>query len=428
MKHKRMIGRAAACLLSLCLAAALFLPTFSAENYNDEWVADYENMKKHVTPIYTVPTLFKNDTAYSNNRRFPLVVQGGIDYIPIEMFSGMANISVNAGYSVTNFYITNSKAKTYISFDAENDLVTTQELTPYKLVTKLFYDTRYVPAKEVADVLKLTVEVYNDPENGVYALRLSDGKQKLSFAEVIKNYSPIKKSDTAETPPEKTPDTDNTPAVTPDKTPDTEKTPDKTNEPPDIGRRTVYLSFDVTSYPYIGTILQTLEKENLTAAFFVSPADIPEQSDAIRMILSYGQPLGILLGRTDPAGDYAAGVENLSLVAKCTTHLVRFTGGSRSTTLSDEQYKALIEENGLRVWDYNVSATDSAVMYDTVYSSLYSLAGTYGTELAILRLYPGRYTPQTLSRLSTLFGQKKQLTPAALTESAGPVYYRKIKD
>lgn len=426
----KQFGKIALCLLSLCLTLALISPTLSSSvpdrSYNDEWVADYENMKKHVTPIYTVPTLFKNDAAYANNRRFPLVVQDGIEYVPIEMFSGLSGISVNAGYSVTNFYITNSKAKTYISFDAENDLVTTQALTTYKLVTKIFYDTRYVPAKEVADVLKLTVEVYNDPENGVYALRLADGKQKLTFAEVIKNYSPIKKNPLEDNPVD-SPDTEDTPAPQPDEKDNSVVTPEKTEEKPDIGKRTVYFSADVTSYPYIGAILQTLEREELTCAFFVSPSDILTHADDIRKILVYGQPIGILLGKTDPEKDYAEGIENLSLVAKCTTRLVRFNGGSRTAVLTDDRYKTFIENSGLCVWDYNISAPDSAGLYDALYSSLYSLSGAYGTDVAIFRFYPGRYTAQTITRFSTLFKQKKQLTPVSLTETAKPIFYRKIK-
>ena len=417
----RTVRRLLSAFLSLLLFLSLPLPVFGAESYNDEWVADYENMKKHVTPIYTVPTLFKNDAAYGNNRRFPLVVQDNIEYVPLEMFMGLSEITVNAGYSTTNFYINNSKTHTYISFDTVNDLVTTKSLTPYTLVTKLFYQTRYVPAKEVADVLGITTEVYNDPENGVYALRFSDGKQKLSFAEVIKNYSPIKKTDTEQDPPKQPDETEKNPD-------NTEPQPPQTEDKPDIGRRTIYFSIDVTDYSSVGTILKTLEKENLSCAFFVSPDDILRHPDDIRKILVYGQPIGILLGQTDPVGDYAKGKENLSLVAKCTTHMVRFAGGSRYCTLSDAQYKEFINREGLRIWDYNISAADSAGMYDTVYGTLYSLSSSYGTELALIRLYPGRNTTSTLTRLAELIKQKRQLTAGVYSETSPGVYYRKIKE
>lgn len=419
MKNKKRAARLFSLVTALCLALTLCFSVYGAENYNDEWVAEYENMKTHVTPIYTVPTLFKNDAAYGNNRRFPLVVQGGIEYVPIEMFSGLSGISVNAGYSTTNFYITNSKTRTYISFDAENDLVTTKSLTPYTLVTKIFYQTRYVPAREVAEVLGITTETYNDPENGVYALRFSDGKQKLTFAEVIKNYSPIKKTDT-ETEEKTENPTDEKPPVE-------EPTP-QPEEKPDIGRRTVYISFDVTAYGEIGSILKTLERKNLSCAFFVSPDDILTHADDIRKILVYGQSLGILLGRDDPVGDYARGKENLALVAKCTTHTVRFSGGSRYGTLSDDAYRDFIERESLRVWDYNISANDSAALYDTVYNALYALSSAYGTETAVIRLYPGRNTVRALSRLADLIEQKRQLSAGIFSETSPGIFYRKIKN
>lgn len=406
----------------LILLAAFAFPISAAESYNDDWVADYENMKKHITPIYTVPTLFKNDASFSNNRRFPLVVQNNIEYVPLEMFSGLSGISVIANYSTTNFYITNSADNSYISFDAENDLVTSTGLQTYTLVTKLFYDTRYVPAKAVADVLGIAVEVYNDPDNGVYALRFTDGKQKLTFAEVIKMYSPIKKTDPA---PDNPPDTE----TVPKEEPPTVVDPSEKQEPtatPDIGRRTVYLSADVTRYDYLPSFLATLTREGVDCTFFVSPQDILYYPDEIRQILTGGFPLGFLLDPNDPEADYIEGRENLYLVAKCTTRLVRFPSGSRSCTLSNEEYRVFVERFGLSVWDYNISVTDTASMYETLYTDLYELSSRYRTETAIVRLYIGRNGASTIRRYAALLKQKRQLVPRVIRENEAPIFYRRI--
>lgn len=418
MKYKSRF-RAAVIGLAVWMALLFCLPAGSV-SYNDEWVAGYENMKEQITPVYTVPTLFKNDAAFGNNRRFPLVVQNRVEYVPLEMFSGLSGISVNAGYSPTNFYITNSKNKSFISFDAENDLVTTQDLQTYELSTKLFYDTRYVPAAQVAQVLGIGVEIYDSPEDGVYALRFTDGKQKLSFAEVIKMYSPIKKTEaTAETKPEET---------KPDPQPDSS---DKTGEQetvPDMEERTVYLSADVTDYIYLDAFLSALEQERTACAFFVSPGDILTHADGIRQILTAGHPVGLLLGKTNPEEEYQKGLENLYLIAKCTTRLVRFSGGSRSTApqISDEAYKSFVEKNGLCVWDYNISVADSAGMYDTLYHALYSLRRSYGTKTAVIRLLPGRNSGGAITKYAALLRQKPQLSPAKLQETAEPISYRRI--
>lgn len=398
----------------LILLSSLIVPAF-AESYNDDWVADYENMKKHVTPIYTVPTLFKNDAAFANNRRFPLVVQNNIEYVPLEMFSGLSGISVTANYSTTNFYITNSADNSYISFDAENDLVTSTGLQTYTLVTKLFYDTRYVPAKTVADVLGITVEVYNNPDDGVYALRFTDGKQKLTFAEVIKMYSPIKKTDTP---------IDNTENETPP--PITPTEPEQPTAAPDIGRRTIYLSADVTQYEYLSSMLGTLTREGVDCAFFVSPQDILRYPDRIRQILTAGHELGLLLDPNDPETDYIEGRDNLYLVSKRTTHLVRFPNGSRSCPLSNEDYVSFVERYGLSVWDYNISVNDSSDMYEKLYTDLNELSSRYRTETAIVRLYVGRNGAATVRRYAALLEQKRQLTPRAIRESEEPIFYRRI--
>ena len=142
-----------------------------------------------------VPTLYKNDSAFSNSRRFPLVVQNNIHYVPIELFLSVADVSLTYGYSATFFYLAREDGSRYISFDVENNMVTTHDLKTYSLETKIFYNTRYLPAKEVASVLGIKLEIYDDPIQSVYALRVSDSNAKLSFSELIKMYAPIKKDD-----------------------------------------------------------------------------------------------------------------------------------------------------------------------------------------------------------------------------------------
>lgn len=374
---------------SLCTTSAFFS---RADEYNDAWLLEYANIRQASTDETVVPNLFKNDTAFSNNKRFPLVVHDNVHYVPVEMFLGLADTRLNYGYSSEYFYLSREKSSRYISFDVENNLVTTHNLDPYTLETKLFYSTRYVPAAEVAKVLGITMEIYENREEGVYALRLSDSKAKLSFSELVKIYSPIKKED-APKPPE---------VVTP---------PDNPITTPEIGSRYLHLSFDVTDYRYIAQILSFLEYNvaKSTFTFFVYPDDILTHSDEIRSILAYGQNVGLLLDAKDPEGSLKNGRENLRLVAKCSTRLVRFPTGSTSVELDNESFKNFVKQNGVRVWDYNISAADGANMYDKMYSELYNLYSSRGTALAIIRITPGANTVSSLRKLFESVRAKDQL-------------------
>ena len=379
--------------LILVTAFCISTPLFTrADEYNDAWLLEYANIRNAATDENVVPTLFKNDTAFSNNKRFPLVVHNNVHYVPLEMFLGLADTRLNYGYSSDYFYLSREKSSRYISFDVENNLVTTHNLDPYTLETKLFYSTRYVPAAEVAKVLGITMEIYENKADGVYALRLSDSKAKLSFSELVKIYSPIKKEEHTD-PPE---------VVTP---------PDNPVITPEIGSRYIYLSVDVTDYRNIPRILTFLEYNvtRSTFTFFVHPDDILAHPDEIRAILAHGQNVGLLLDAKNPEESLKNGRENLRLVAKCSTRLVRFPTGSATVELDEVAYDDFVTKYGLCVWDYNISATDGYTMYDKMYAELYDLYTMRGTTLAVIRITPGANTVSALSKLFESVRAKDQL-------------------
>lgn len=99
--------------------------------------------------------------------------------------------------------------------------------------------------------------------------------------------------------------------------------------------------------------------------------------------------------------------------------------GSRNVPLTDEEYTAFVEGNGLCVWDYNISVGDSSYMYDTVYNELYNLSIKSGTTNAVIRITPGRYTSAALKRLSSLIENKNQLALISYDETSNPFVYRK---
>lgn len=378
---------------TVSIFAALVSDLAYGDEYNDAWFNEYANISKTATDENVVPNLFKNDTAFENYKRFPLVVHNNVHYVPLEMFLGLADTRLTYGYSSDYFYLSRERSSRYISFDVENNLVTTHNLDPYTLETKIFHSTRYIPVAEVAKVLGITMEIYENRDEGVYALRLSDSKAKLSFSELVKIYSPIKKDE-----PPLVPDKPDPPVVDPVVT-------------PEIGNRSIYLSADVTDFRFVKPVLSLLEynvaKNSFT--FFVAPSDILKHPDEIRRIISAGQNVGFLLDAEDPSASFEDARENLLLVAKCSSRLVRFSVGSGAVKLSDEEYAAFVEKYGVRVWDYNISSADKPDMYEKMYGELYNLASTRGTTRAVFRITPGTNTVSALRRLFESVRSKDQL-------------------
>ena len=406
---KRIIGLIMTAIMLFALfATALFSGRVSG-NYtdNDAWFREYENVKEKSIPYYTVPTLFKNDESFKNHRRFPLVVHNNVHYVPIEMFSGLSGIKITNSY-MQSFYITNESNNSYISFDVVNNLAITNLYDSYPLETKIFYQTRYIPAQHVADALGIKMEIHDDRRAGVYSLRLSDKRAKLSFGELIRMYSPIKKDQEGK-------------EQTGEKT-ETQKAPAS-----EIGPRSIYLTYNVKSFYYIPDILKTLEKNKAHATFFISPDDILENPDGIRQIIAYGQSIGFLLDPKNPTESFADAKENLRLVAKRTSRAVRFSGGSYSCTLNDNDYRDFVTERGLLVWDYNVSATDSDAMYQKVYDGLYGLAKEGARATAVLCMFPGKNTASVTNELCNLVKSKSQLNFAVHSDISEPLAYRKVK-
>lgn len=389
-------------IFALILALSLVFPLcvwVSGYEINDAWVLEYENMREKTSPGYRVPTLFKNDRSFTNHHRFPLVVKNNIHYVPLEMFSGFSGIRITSGHS-SNFYITNNNDGRYISFDTDKNLASTDRFESYELETKIFHSTRYVPAQHVADALGIKVEIFADAENSIYALRFSDSKAKLSVAEVIKMYTPIKKDTAGEqnNPPENVP----------------------TQPTPEIGSRNIYLSFNVNSYYNITEILRTLSKNSVSAVFFVRPDDILIHPDAVRQIIAYGQNIGFLIDGDYAQSDLLEAKENLRLVSKRTSRLVRFDTGSTGVNMTKDEYKNFVQENGLCVWDWNIHAGDYENSYDTIYDSLYKL----GITTAVVRILPGKNTSATINSLCNLVSSKKQLRFYDCNEITAPLSYR----
>ena len=197
-KTNRFGKRFGALLASVCLAAG-FLTLPSSQTlalYNDAVYDSYKNMNRSENASgaarYVVPNLYRQDASYTNVKSFPLVVSGGVSYVPLDIFALYSYLEVVYGKISYSFYINNTKNGHYIAFDIDNGTTTTDSGETLDIESKLFYRTYYVPAKEVCDVLGLNFEFYDNADDGICAARISDSKAKYTLTELVKMYSPTK--------------------------------------------------------------------------------------------------------------------------------------------------------------------------------------------------------------------------------------------
>jgi|GEM_PF-1075836 Predicted xylanase/chitin deacetylase len=418
--------------------------------YNDEKFNDYENMRdKGGSVKYTVPNLFREDIPFPNVQKYPLVVQGGINYVPLEMFFYFSNITLNTDLAGGNFYISNDKTGAYISSNVKTDVVATHLKRTITLPTRIFYSTRYVPAKDVCAIIGLTCEVYDNPTDGVYVLRISDSSAKYDFSELIKMYSPVKvveptPSNNVTTPPVTVqPTPDNPPATEPPATtrPVTGGSPGKVETKPiEYDARTIYLTFENLPNENTGKILDLLAKYNLKATFFCEGNKMLQYPELVRRIVAEGHSIGIHsmdhnseFIESSPENflsDIQKTNEVLSLLTKRKTRLYRAPEGLKNTLRTDSRWKDAAAAAGMCVWDWNINSYDyykgentTAKIYNRVVNSLSSLNDSHGTTVAAIRFHSEKETISALEKLLPFLKSIKSYTTKAIDETTPQINF-----
>ena len=172
---------------------------------NDAKFSSYVNMGKNAEDNgYEIPHLFRQDGVYSNMHKFPLVVQNGVEYVPLSVFILYPYVEVNYSRTDDNFFLLNTKNNHYISFNVSEGIASTHEGDLLKMPTPIFNKTRYIPARTVAVVLGFVCETYDDKQNGIYAFRVSDGRSKKTLSDLMSPYVEkyISKKEDVQNPPD----------------------------------------------------------------------------------------------------------------------------------------------------------------------------------------------------------------------------------
>ena len=268
-KHVRLL--AFFCVLAL-LFSLMLVPSASD---NDARFDSYINMGENaIANDYAIPNLFRQDGVYSNIQRFPLVVKGGVEYVPLSAFILYSYVEVNYSKTGENFFLVNNNNNHYISFNVEQGVASTYDGDLIKLPVLIFNKTRYIPARTVAIVLGFSCETYDDKENGIYAFRVYDGKSKKTLAELVAPYADaylaqIKTSEPLPPPP-----------------PVVQEDPLESMAP-----RRVALCYTNLEYGDMNTIMRTLDAYGVRASFGVTKEDVVSRNDLVRRIFVSGHNL-----------------------------------------------------------------------------------------------------------------------------------------
>lgn len=326
---------------------------------NDARFASYVNMGENVEKNgYVVPNLFRQDSVYSNVQKFPLVVQNGVEYVPLSMFILYSNVDVNYSKTGENFFLVNNNNNRYISFNVEEGIASTHDGDLLKLPVVVFNKTRYVPARTVAIVLGFTCETYDDAQKGIYAFRISDGRSKNTLSQLIQPYIQAwDESRSKDDPP----------------------TPPIQQEDPldNVAPRRIALCYANVSYSDTSAILGVLDGYRIKASFSVTEEDILERTSLVRDIYVSGHSL---LVTADVEGDtpeecaenYINGLEKankaLVKILNKKTRMCALPFDVNEETVKSAAFVQAVQKAGYVLFAPNTDTDDSAGYSGSAYN------------------------------------------------------------
>ena len=433
---KKFLRRAASLLLAAFFVffCALLPSSRGYALYNDAKYDSYNNMNgtSGTHAQYIVPNLYRQDASYTNVKTFPLVVSGSVEYFPLDIFALYSYLDVVYSKMAYGFYINNTNNGHYVAFDVENGATTTYDLQSADLEAKIFYQTYYVPAREVCEILGMRFESYDDPEGGIRAARISDSRAKYTLTELVDIYSPKKN----------TPETDDNSQKPGPKNPDTseQQEPDNTTQPPKqaeedpylkVGTRNLYITVENAPNANTDRIISALDRHGKKAIFFLEGEAIKTYPETARKIITSGHAVGIyfkvtgeegeLLGAEDIISSIDAANDALWLVAKRKTRFVRAESGY-ADGLKEEELAEELKKAGYVSYDYSLSAGDASGGAQRAYSSLIeSIVGSRPSQQRTLFLRFGSYSAsasviESLLEFSEKYSQIKIMSTDEYTE------------
>lgn len=334
-------------------------------------------------------------------------------YVPAMIFKEFGYEIRTSSKSVT---IASPSGEKYISFSTkDNEKAYTPERKEFYLRSYWFaHGVLGVPVSAVCEYFGLSFEMFPTDaknEDDAKAIRISSGRNKYGFTDLLKNYNPSLLPLVTTAPPE-------------------------TTKPSDLPARAylIYLTFEDVPNGYTEQILDLLDEYGYKATFFLNGDALKSNADIVQRIISSGHSVG-LHTMTRDSRYFARDIQNfidelrqenelLYDLFRVTTRLVRAPDGSRTKTfvISPEEGK-LIESLGYIIWDFNVETYDDAG-YSASRVADNAIEGIVQNEVPVLRFHSNATTVKALGTvLEYIKSHSDQFSVAPITPAAQNVSF-----
>lgn len=403
------IRRIISAVICVCIFASSMLFLHTSAAYNDKEFEKYINL----TENSSVPNLFRNDSVFGSYKKYPPVISGGIEYVPLEIFYGLSGVNVTFSADSTNFYIQNKRNSKYLSFSIPGNYAVSNNRTIHDISAKTFYGAYYVPLRSVCQITGIGCDSFNDSENNIYVIKVYT-VSGLSAEELIKINAPdiyTVKTEEPEPPP---------PVVKPD---DEEK--EET-----FGTRVIYLSFVGSGLSNGNKVLNTLSQNKIKATFFVTYDDILAYPETLRKIYTAGHTIGIAFSESAAELCRENGIEEsiirtedaLYEILKTKTRLVYLDTNANAALYKDADINNRIEAMGLRNVKMNVDAKTGvlggAAASAAASSAIKNLEVSHKTTSAYVRLTFSESARTVCTNLAKIASEQRGVSFSVLDEAS----------
>ena len=343
------------------------------------------------------PSLFYNDTVWKKDEGFPALhfTTGSFDdfWLPLSFFETIDGVKIRRSYDAENklaFYIvSDEKTGKYLSFQVGNEFVQTERATIFPMRTLYFHKEYHLPMRDFCTYFGWKF-VFREYERDKWILRITDGAEKKTFDELLREY--LGNGSTDVTPP-----------VTEDTGPSVIT--------PVYSSDAVVLTFEHVNAS-TEKILDLLADYEHFAVFFVTGEELLTYPEIVARMISEGHSIGLLTmtGKESDIQSVDALLASLDeenellyQLFKRKTRLVRMPAGSQSVylKLSSADYKTL-KNNGYVLWDWNIDGYDGRAGYDgdAVYRKVERALRIIGEP--VIRLRSNEVSVQALRSLLSL--------------------------
>lgn len=326
----------------------------------------------------SAPTLYVNDEVWYKTGLYPLKVYNSI-CVPISIFEQFKGITVT--FYDNNTAMIYRSENCFISFDFNRNSAMSPNNERFYFKTYLEGSERYVPMLTVCTHLNLQYDTYTSEIDKSVSVRICDGTQTKTFRELLERYNPGAVSVATTAPPT----TETTTFLDP-------------------VENAVFLSIDgLGGGTRIPALLDLCEEYAVTAAFFITPAELEAHTDLVLSIIAGGHSLGFLVELEGALETLSAANAALMERFKMTTRLVR---------IADEDNVTVADDNRLAVAGYSRwgSSIDLGLTEAEVRAALIAFRRSLGEEgHIVLRAQPDGFN--TVGYLREFFNsaQSKRL-------------------